>query len=92
VERVFLHLTRRVGLNLSVRSVGLDGPKRCTGQQHSRFVNNCSVQVMDEARFLDDFRVRALANDGGLLTAHPASASVPRTTIEAPNSPSPALC
>ena len=92
MEWVFLPVTRRVELNLSVRSVGTHMRKRSTGPQNSRFANNCSVEVMDEARFLDDFRVRALANDGGLLKTLPASASVPRTTIEAPNSPSPALC
>ncbi len=65
--------------------------KRSNGHKNPPLTDNGSVQVMDEARFLDDFRVRALANDGGLFKARPASASVPRTTIEAPNSPSPAL-
>ena len=54
-------------------------------------VNECSLQVLDEARYMDGFPVGAPANDGGLLQARPASESVPRTTIEAPNSPSPAL-
>jgi len=92
VEWVYTHVTRRVGLNLSGRSTGTRMRKQSTGRHHLPIANQCSVQVMDEARFLDDFRVCALANDGGLLKALPASASVPRTTIEAPNSPSPALC
>lgn len=90
MERVFLSLTRRVGLNSSVRSAGTPR-KQSTGERYLQVVNDRSLQVMDEARYLDDFRVCALANDGGFLQAHPASASVPRTTIEAPNSPSPAL-
>jgi hypothetical protein len=42
-------------------------------------------QVMDEARHMDVFRKRALANGGGLMKASPASESVLRTIIEAPN-------
>jgi hypothetical protein len=91
VEWVFLYATRRVGLNAKGRSAGTHVRKQSTSLHNPPVANNRSVQVMDEARFLDDFRVRALANDGGLFKARPASASVPRTTIEAPNSPSPAL-
>jgi len=50
-----------------------------------------TLYVMDEARHTDDSLICALANGGGLLKAFPASESVPRTTIEAPNTPSPAL-
>jgi hypothetical protein len=39
---------------------------------------------MDEARHMDVFRKRALANGGGAMNVSPASESVPRTTIEAP--------
>jgi hypothetical protein len=49
------------------------------------------LYVMDETRQMDDSQACALANGGGLLKAFPASESVPRTTIEAPNTPSPAL-
>jgi hypothetical protein len=42
-------------------------------------------QVMDEARHLDVFRKRALANGGGLLKASPGSENILRAIIEAPN-------
>lgn len=42
-------------------------------------------QVMDEARHLDVFRKRALANGGGLLQASPGSERLLRAIIEAPN-------
>lgn len=40
-------------------------------------------QIMDEARHLDVFRKRALANGGGLLQASPGSEAVLRMIIEA---------
>lgn len=86
-----MYVTRCIGLNLTGRSAGTHLRKPATGPRNLPMVNERSVQVMDEAHFLDDFRVRALANDGGLYNTHLASASVPRTTIEAPNPPSPAL-
>ncbi len=42
-------------------------------------------QVMDEARHLDVFRKRALANGGGLMQASPGSENLLRAIIEAPN-------
>lgn len=42
-------------------------------------------QIMDEARHLDVFRKRALANGGGLLQASPGSERLLRVIIEAPN-------
>jgi hypothetical protein len=44
-----------------------------------------ATQVMDEARHMDVFRKRALANGGGLLRASPGAQQVLRTIIEAPN-------
>ena len=44
-----------------------------------------ATQIMDEARHLDVFRKRALANGGGLLQASPASEEVLRLIIEAPD-------
>jgi hypothetical protein len=42
-------------------------------------------QVFDEARHLDVFRKRALANGGGLLAASPGAEHVLRVILEAPN-------
>lgn len=42
-------------------------------------------QVFDEARHLDVFRKRALANGGGLLKASPGSERLLRLILEAPN-------
>ncbi|HXJ36858.1 MAG TPA: ferritin-like domain-containing protein [Candidatus Eisenbacteria bacterium] len=42
-------------------------------------------QVFDEARHMDVFRKRALANGGGLLQASPGSESVLRIILDAPN-------
>src|SRR5262245_9309300 len=42
-------------------------------------------QVFDEARHMDVFRKRALANGGGLLAASPGSEQVLRVILEAPN-------
>jgi hypothetical protein len=42
-------------------------------------------QIFDEARHMDVFRKRALANGGGLLKASPGAEHVLRTIIEAPN-------
>ncbi|HYB89715.1 MAG TPA: ferritin-like domain-containing protein [Candidatus Binataceae bacterium] len=44
-----------------------------------------ATQIMDEARHLEVFRKRALANGGGLLRASPASENLLRLIIEAPN-------
>lgn len=44
-----------------------------------------ATQIMDEARHLDVFRKRALANGGGLLLASAASEQVLRAIIEAPD-------
>jgi hypothetical protein len=44
-----------------------------------------ATQIMDEARHMDVFRKRALANGGGLLQASPASEAVLRLIIEAPD-------
>ena len=42
-------------------------------------------QIFDEARHLDVFRKRALANGGGLLQASPGAEEILRAIIEAPN-------
>ena len=42
-------------------------------------------QIMDEARHMEVFRKRALANGGGLLQASPGSEQVLRAIIEAPD-------
>jgi hypothetical protein len=42
-------------------------------------------QIMDEARHLDVFRKRALANGGGLLLASPASEELLAVILQAPN-------
>ena len=42
-------------------------------------------QIMDEARHLDVFRKRALANGGGLLVASPASEELLSVILQAPN-------
>jgi hypothetical protein len=42
-------------------------------------------QIMDEARHLDVFRKRALANGGGLLMASPASEELLAAILQAPN-------
>jgi len=42
-------------------------------------------QIMDEARHLDVFRKRALANGGGLMMASPASEELLAAILEAPN-------
>ncbi len=42
-------------------------------------------QIFDEARHMDVFRKRALANGGGLLQASPGAEGVLRAIIEAPN-------
>lgn len=42
-------------------------------------------QIMDEARHLDVFRKRALANGGGLMQASPGSEELLRLIIEAPD-------
>lgn len=42
-------------------------------------------QCFDEARHMDVFRKRALANGGGLLRASPSNQSVLRIILEAPN-------
>jgi hypothetical protein len=44
-----------------------------------------ATQIMDEARHLEVFRKRALANGGGLLQASPGSEALLRTIIEAPS-------
>jgi hypothetical protein len=44
-----------------------------------------ATQIMDEARHLDVFRKRAVANGGGLLQASPAAEAVLRLIIEAPD-------
>jgi hypothetical protein len=44
-----------------------------------------ATQIMDEARHLEVFRKRALANGGGLLRASPSSEQLLRLIIEAPN-------
>lgn len=44
-----------------------------------------ATQIMDEARHMDVFRKRALANGGGLMKASPASEEVLRLILEAPN-------
>jgi len=44
-----------------------------------------ATQIIDEARHLDVFRKRALANGGGLLKASPANEQVLRAIIEAPD-------
>ncbi|MGH7823387.1 MAG: ferritin-like domain-containing protein [Candidatus Binatia bacterium] len=44
-----------------------------------------ATQIMDEARHMEVFRKRALANGGGLLQASPGSEAVLRAIIEAPN-------
>lgn len=66
-------------------------PKGLFRGQNQRLHAVNRLYVMDETRHMDDSQVCALANGGGLLKAFPASESVPRTTIEAPNTPSPAL-
>jgi hypothetical protein len=42
-------------------------------------------QVFDEARHMDVFRKRALANGGGLLAASPGSEHILRVILDAPN-------
>jgi hypothetical protein len=44
-----------------------------------------ATQIMDEARHLDVFRKRALANGGGLMMASPASEKLLAAILEAPN-------
>lgn len=44
-----------------------------------------ATQIMDEARHLEVFRKRALANGGGLLRASPGSEQLLRLILEAPN-------
>jgi hypothetical protein len=44
-----------------------------------------ATQIMDEARHLDVFRKRALANGGGLMQASPGSEELLRVIIEAPS-------
>lgn len=44
-----------------------------------------ATQIMDEARHLEVFRKRALANGGGLLRASPGSEELLRVIMEAPN-------
>jgi hypothetical protein len=44
-----------------------------------------ATQIMDEARHLDVFRKRALANGGGLLTASPGQEELLAAILEAPD-------
>lgn len=44
-----------------------------------------ATQIMDEARHMDVFRKRALANGGGLLMASPASEKLLAAILQAPN-------
>jgi hypothetical protein len=44
-----------------------------------------ATQIMDEARHMEVFRKRALANGGGLLKASPGSENILRAIIEAPD-------
>jgi hypothetical protein len=44
-----------------------------------------ATQIMDEARHMDVFRKRALANGGGLMMASPANEELLATILQAPN-------